>query len=137
MKLVRRNAGFPSLLDELFTNDAFYGGSTYTPAVNIKETENSYVVDLAVPGMEKSDFEINLENNVLTISAEKATEKENTTEKYTLKEFGKFSFKRSFTLPEGKVNTENVNAQYNNGVLSILLPKQEKEVKKAKLIEIA
>ena len=99
--------------------------------VNIKETEKSYSIDVAAPGFDKADFKVNLDQNILTISAEKKEEvkSENEKEKEIRREFSSRSFKRSFTLDE-KINAEGIEAKYVNGVLTLNLPKKE-EVKSA------
>jgi len=112
-----------------FRNDGFI------PAANIKENEKSFDIEIAVPGMKKEDFKINLENNVLTISSEKEEEKNEEKKNYTRKEFVYGSFSRSFTLPK-IVETEQINAVYENGILNIQLPKKE-EAKVSKEIAIA
>lgn len=143
MTLVKTNNrfAFPSLIDEFFKPD-WMGGmermSLNVPAVNIKETETSFVVELAAPGKKKEDFNIELEDNVLTISSEARSEKEEKDNegKYTRREFSYSSFKRAFTLPE-TVNDYEINASYENGVLHITLPKKEEALPKPKrLIEI-
>lgn len=92
--------------------------------VNIRETENEYLLDIAAPGMEKEDFSIQLEKNQLTISADKKEETVNENERQIRKEFKLQSFKRSFTLDE-KINADAISAQYVNGVLTLNLPKKE------------
>jgi HSP20 family protein len=142
MNLIKRNAvPFPSIIDELLKPD-WLGGmqnfNTNVPAVNIKETDTSFGIELAAPGKNKEDFNIEIDHNVLTISSEEKTEKEEKTNegKYTRKEFSYASFRRAFTLPE-TVNTESINATYENGVLHVALPKREEALPKPKrLIEI-
>ena len=115
----------------------FSDTNTTLPAVNIKETENDFIVDVAVPGMDKKDFKIDLENDVLTISSEKTTNNEDSNENYTRKEYSYMSFKRSFTLPKGVVDSDKINAAYKNGELKITIPKlEEAKPKPAKLIEV-
>jgi HSP20 family protein len=92
------------------------------PPVNITDKQAAYLVELAVPGFEKTDFSIKLDNNLLTVSTEAKTE--TTEDKKIRKEFTLKSFKRSFTLNE-KIETENIVAQYENGILKIELPKKE------------
>jgi HSP20 family protein len=132
MNLIKRNTvPFPSIIDELLKPD-WLGGIQ----VNIKETDTSFGIELAAPGKKKEDFNIEIDHNVLTISSEEKTEKEETEGKYTRKEFSYSSFRRAFTLPE-TVNTENINATYENGVLHVALPKREEALPKPKrLIEI-
>jgi HSP20 family protein len=92
------------------------------PPVNITDKEKMYMVELNVPGYQKTDFVIKLDNNILTVSADAKTE--NTEEKKVRKEFGIKAFKRSFTLND-KIETENIEALYENGILKIGLPKKE------------
>ncbi|MEL0454625.1 Hsp20/alpha crystallin family protein [Flavobacteriaceae bacterium SZ-1-7] len=114
---------FPSLFSSNFNT-----GMT-VPKVNIKEEADAFVVEMAVPGLKKSDFNINLENNTLSISAELNENNEHKEEGYTRKEFGYSSFKRLFTLPE-TVEDNKINATYNEGILNIHLPKKEEAKQK-------
>ncbi|MDY0089464.1 MAG: Hsp20/alpha crystallin family protein [Flavobacteriaceae bacterium] len=143
MTIVKRNNGFnfPSLIDEFLKPD-WLGGmerfNAHVPAVNIKETDNSFIVELAAPGKKKEDFNIELNENILTISSEEKTENEEKGQegRYTRKEFSYSSFKRAFTLPE-TVNEDSIKASYDDGVLHINLPKKEEALPKPKrLIEI-
>lgn len=123
---------FPSFFDDVFTRE-FFGKPTKrilnntVPSVNIKETDKSFELEMAAPGMEKNDFKIELNKDRLTISAEKENSKEEKDEqhKFTRKEFSYQSFSRSFILPEDVVDFENINASYNNGILNISIPKKE------------
>jgi HSP20 family protein len=108
--------------------------SGFIPATNIIENDNTFQIELAAPGMQKEDFKINLENNVLTISSEKKTEKKEEMGNYTRKEFQYGTFCRSFTLPK-TVETEKIKAVYENGILKMDLPKKE-ETKVSKEIQI-
>jgi len=101
--------------------------------VNVKETEKSYQLEVVAPGFEKSDFKVNLDQNILTISGEKKNETKNETDKQIRREYSYRSFKRSFTLDE-KIDATNINANYVNGVLTLNLPK--KEAVKASATEI-
>jgi len=105
------------------------------PAVNITEQKNDYLVSLAVPGMKKEDFKIDVDGNMLTISSEKEETKEEKEKRFTRKEYNYSSFSRSFTLPD-EVNKEKIDAQYEAGVLKITLPRKE-EVKKPTAKQIA
>ncbi|MEC4005759.1 Hsp20/alpha crystallin family protein [Flavobacterium sp. SUN052] len=141
MNLIKRNPSLilPSVFDELFSPD-FFGGvqnfSNNVPSVNIKENETNFEIELASPGLSKEDFNIEVDNNVLSISTETKSENEEHNAKYTRKEFSFSAFKRSFTLPES-VNSESINAIYENGILNIKLPKKEEALPKPKrLIEI-
>ncbi|MBT8254293.1 MAG: Hsp20/alpha crystallin family protein [Flavobacteriaceae bacterium] len=106
------------------------------PAVNIKENNTAIELEMAVPGMKKSDFNIDLDDSVLTISAESTNENEVKEENYTRREFGFTSFNRSFTLPE-TIDESQIKATYNDGILNILIPKKEEEKKKVKKIELS
>ena len=141
MALMKRSSnlfpGVPSFFDDFLTREFWNLGDSDVvargqsmPAVNIKESDNEYEVEVAAPGMKKDDFKIELDNNVLTISSEhehKADEKD-VKGNYCRQEFRYASFRRSFTLPEGKVNVDEIKAQYTDGVLHIHLPKKD-EVK--------
>lgn len=141
MSIVQRNnLVFPSLLNDFFRPDWFGGVDRYNsniPAVNIKENERDFELELAVPGMKKEDFNVEVDNNVLTISAETKSNEEVSEDNYTRREFAFSSFKRSFTLPE-TVNDGSIDASYKDGVLKLTLPKKEEALPKPKrLIDIA
>ena len=141
------NQNFPTLsnwLDDIFNRDLIPSAFTSNfntgitlPKVNIKETANDFAVEMAVPGLKKSDFQIDIDNQVLSISTETKEDNEHKEENYTRREFGYSSFKRTFTLPES-VNADKINASYNEGILSILLPKKEEAKQKpARSIKIS
>jgi HSP20 family protein len=123
------------LFSDLFADDYSVKTRLATPSVNITEKDDLYQLAVAAPGLGKEDFKINVEDNTLTISADKKVENETKEgEKVIRKEFGYTAFKRSFTLPEN-VAVENIKAAYENGVLNVHIPKVE--VKKvAQTIEI-
>ncbi|AKD58346.1 Hsp20/alpha crystallin family protein [Spirosoma radiotolerans] len=102
------------------------------PAVNVKETEAGFQLELAAPGLKKEDLKINVENNKLTISYQSEVKTEETTEKFTRQEFGFTSFERSFRLPK-TVNADAIKASYTDGILTVELPKVE--VKEEKLVK--
>lgn len=113
--------------------------SATIPAVNIKETETGFELELAAPGLKKDQFSIEVDQNLLTISSERKDENEskNAEGTYSRREFSYSAFKRSFTLPE-TVDSEKIEAQYEDGVLHIAIPKKEEALPKPKrLIEIA
>ncbi|GMV78527.1 MAG: heat-shock protein [Chitinophagaceae bacterium] len=120
-----------NLFDEFFNLPNVWNGEPtenyFMPAVNVHETTEGYHVELNVPGRNKEDFKINLDNNILTVSFEKKESKEQKEYKTIRREFSYQSFKRSFTLDE-KVNAENIQAKYDNGILKLFVPKKE-EVK--------
>jgi HSP20 family protein len=99
------------------------------PKVNIKESADAFTVEMAIPGLKKSDFHIDIENQSLCISTEIKQENEQSEENYTRREFGYSSFKRTFSLPES-VDDDKIDAKYSDGILSILLPKKEEAKQK-------
>lgn len=138
--------GFPfvsSFFDDMFLEDfpslfsSNFNAGVSLPKVNIKETEDSFHVEMAVPGMKKSDFQINLDENVLSVSTELEEENEVNETGFTRREFGYSSFRRTFTLPD-TVDDNKILAEYNEGILSIKLPKKEEAKKKpARTIKIS
>ena len=150
MTLAKRNGNLtnslPGLFDDFFTRDLFdwgtsnfSGAGTTLPAVNVKETADTFEVEMAAPGMNKEDFKVELNNNVLTISSERKHEhEEKDGEKYSRKEFSYQSFQRSFTLAKEAVDADNIQARYENGVLKLSIPKREEvKQKPARLINIS
>jgi HSP20 family protein len=140
MSIVKRNnLVFPSLMNEILKPDWFGGLENYGnafPPVNIQDNETSFELELSVPGRKKEDFNIEINEQVLTISNEAKKEEEFKEAGYTRKEFSYSSFKRSFTLPD-TVNEEGIKASYENGILRFTLPKKEESLPKPKrLIEI-
>lgn len=107
------------------------------PLVNISEINGDFVVEVAAPGLNKSDFKVDIDKQLLTIKADvKQYDEAEKTTKYTRKEFGYGAFKRSFTLPES-IDTQKINAQYESGILRIHLPqKEEAKPKPAREINI-
>ena len=137
MTPIKHNDPFLGMLDDIFQTD-WHGGRLAqnrefksTPAVNIKEEGERFLVELAAPGMKKEDFQIDIDHNVLTISAETKQEEEHKDEKghYTRKEFNYSAFKRAFTLPE-TVESDRIEASYIDGLLSIHIPKREEAKQK-------
>ncbi len=133
--LVKRNHMlFPSLVNEFFKPDWFGGienPRTGIPAVNIKDNEKDFEIELSVPGRAKEDFNLEVDNHVLTISYEVRKEGERKEENYTRKEFVQSAFKRSFELPES-INVDAIDAKYEAGILSLVLPKKEEALPKPK-----
>ncbi len=118
-------------------NDSFWTGRKGEPALNIKENDANFEIELAAPGFAKKDFKITIEDGFLNISAEKSTSEEEKEDNYTRREFSYNSFERSLQLPEN-IKDEEVKAKYNDGILSFKLNKKEVEKKqKAKIVEIA
>lgn len=144
MSLLQKNGGyFPSMrnmISDFFDNenlrfDEFFR-KDWIPAVNISETDKSYEIEMAAPGLKKEDFHVKVENGILTISTEKKSEKESKDKNYTRKEFNYTSFFRSFTLPEN-VKEDSIKATYDNGVLKLNVVKTTVNVAKVKEIAVA
>lgn len=142
MSIIRRKgdmfSGVPSIFDDFFSkalwdwnNSNFSMTGTTLPAVNILESADEFQVEMAAPGMEKKDFKIELENNILTISSERKKEDEDKEgDNFTRREFSYQSFQRTFTLPHDVVDADKINARYENGVLKLLIPKKEEAKQK-------
>ena len=144
MSLVRFTNQVPSVFDRIFEGDIFERlnrnfsqTNTTLPSVNIKENANEFKVELAVPGFNKDDFKLKLNQDLLTISSEKKVESEtNEGERFTKREFSYQSFSRSFTLPL-TADSERIQANYDNGILVVRIPKKEEsKPKPTRLIEI-
>ena len=141
--LTKTSERFPPLFDDFFkpwnewfdTESSFLSRTVRIPSVNITENKDEYSVSLAVPGMKKDDFKIDVDRNMLTISCEKDETKEEQDKKYTRREYSYSSFSRSFNLPD-EVNSEKIDARYEDGLLKISLPRKE-EAKKSAAKQIA
>lgn len=141
--LVRTNGNmFPTLVDDLLTdsfvtpdlfdinlNSAFRGLSRQMPSVNITETDKEFKIELAAPGLEKKDFKVEMDKDLLTISSEKEEEKKEEKKNFYRREFSYNSFSRSFTLPENVLG-DKIDAKYENGILRLSIPKKEVAVSK-------
>lgn len=124
---------FNQLLNDFWNNDDLLSRSTqFVPAANIKETPDEFIVELAVPGLNKEDFSVQVEDNVLRISANKPSPTENKDDKVTIHrcEFSFHAFERSFRLPKS-ADGEKISASYVNGVLQLNIPKREEAKPKA------
>ena len=122
----------PSVWSNLFDDDffpVFSQRSTSMPAVNIREDEKKFTLDLAIPGIEKKDLKIEINEDLITISSENKNEKEENHDGFKRREFSYSSFCRSFYIPEN-VNKEKIAANYKDGILSVELPKAEEEKNK-------
>ncbi|MFT6996529.1 MAG: HSP20 family protein [Cryomorphaceae bacterium] len=120
---------FDNFFNEFFEgefNPRKVARTSSVPAANVKETEKGFHVELAAPGMVKEDFKIELNVDLLTIRAEKSEDKEGKGERFTKREFNFTSFERSFRLPEN-IDFEKINAKYENGILTLEIPKTEVE----------
>lgn len=140
LKKKEREGGLPSFFSDFFDFDKFFespftpvpdGWTSQVPRANIKERDQEFDIEIAAPGMEKDDFEVKVENGVLSVRAEKEDTSEEEGERFTRKEYSYNSFSRSFPLPDS-VKAEEVDANYDNGVLTIKVPKKEEAQKKEK-----
>lgn len=145
--IVRRNGNlFPSLMTDLLDTERFFGtdlidlesdltlpinGKSFIPSANITERDKDFLIELAAPGMAKKDFKVELENNTLSISSEKEEKHEEKKDGVSRKEFSYNSFCRSFRLPENS-KADKIEAEYENGILKVAIPKKEITVSKAK-----
>jgi HSP20 family protein len=136
LPMLRRNrVTAPSLIDEFFGRDLmqnFFEDQTgiSMPAVNVVENNDNFRIDVAAPGLDKKDFKIDLDNNVLTISSEKEEQHESQEEgKFMRREFSYSRFNRSFSLPNS-VDAEKIKANHKDGILSIVIPKREEAKQK-------
>ena len=132
MRIVKYNNNnvFPSLINEFFNDDFgmnFLNRSHSVPSVNSLENNDSFEIDLAVPGMKKEDFTIELNDKILVISSETSNTMEN--DKMRLNEFNFSSFQRSFRVPDS-VDQDKIKANYKNGILKIKLPKRKESISK-------
>lgn len=123
--LMRKNPDFlGGMMDDWFKPTDFNRNFSM-PAVNIKETDTDYQIELAAPGLNKEDFNIEVKEGILKLSASKNSQSEEKTENYTRKEFGFQKFERSFLLPKNSIQIDGIQANYEQGILKIKLPKQE------------
>lgn len=154
MSLIKSNKRRTPRLSNAFKNDPFFsdffdrrrtlmnlldtnGDMDFSPAMNIKEKEKEFEIELAAPGLQKEDFNITLEDGILTVSAQKEESKEEEKEGYVNKEFSYNSFSRSVSIPETVDEEKDVSAKYEDGVLRLKLQKKEdQEPKKAKKISV-
>lgn len=136
MNLIRYNANdfvptsFSNMIDRFFNESlARTGGSTFVPKVDFMETEKAFELHVAAPGLNKEDFKIDLNDNVLTVSGERKFKDEKNEKNFYSLETSYGSFSRSFSLPDN-VDSKKITAAYNNGILELTIPKDEKKVLK-------
>lgn len=131
---ILRNNFLPGFVDEFFGKDVMkdlfdFKTSSGIPAVNITESKDNFTIEVAAPGLNKEDFKINIENNLLTISSEKKNEKEDKEKNYVRREFSYSCFKRSFVLPD-TVQIDGIKAAHKDGILMVEIPKKEEAKEK-------
>jgi HSP20 family protein len=149
--ITKRNGSLPTLLSDFFSPATVLGRDFFDmdpdfspsclginiPSANITETPKEYKIELAAPGLERKDFDLDVNNHTLTISAEKEEEKNEETNEFSRKEYSFNSFTRSFALPEN-IKGGNIDAKYENGVLRVTLPKiKETPVKASHKIAVS
>lgn len=135
---------YPALFNNLFgrelmdwNNNGFSADNATLPAVNILENDDQIQIEVAAPGMKREDFKVDLENNRLTVSAEKEDQRNETNDRYARKEFCYSSFSRQFNIPVETINGDKIQATYKDGILLLTLPKREElKPKPARAIEI-
>src|SRR5688500_12993520 len=137
----------PSLFEDFLNRDwldssldNWRASGATLPAVNVMESNDDFRIEVAAPGMKRSDFKVELDNNVLTISSQREDkhEEKDANGNYTRREFSYQSFQRSFSLPENKVLGDKISARYSDGILYVTVPKSEEaKVKPAKQIAIS
>ena len=135
MNLVRKHNSpfFPALFDEWLSNEWLPSSTLPTkqlPAVNIQETDTSFLLELAAPGVKKEDLQVEVEKDILSISSQSDAAAEEDAQ-YTRKEYGYLSFRRTFTIPES-VDSKKIEAQYREGILEGKLPKKKEMLQDAK-----
>lgn len=120
---------FSDIMDEFFNDAVRTRRNSFTPSIDISENDNEFVIEVEVPGVDKENIQINMENNLLTISGERKFEEKKETKQYHRLEthYGRFS--RSLSLPDN-ADSESVKASYENGILTITIDKSEKSLKK-------
>ena len=142
MKTLVKSNGFPtlsSMLEDFWNTDKFFSRSfekDWLPAVNVRDTADKFQFEMAVPGFNKDDFKITIDDGALTVSAEVNSETKEEDENYTRQEFSCSSFTRTFNLPEN-VKEDNISATYTDGLLKIDLKKTEKQAAPKKEIKIS
>lgn len=139
-KTIGRYPALQNWIDDFWDTTKNFGEGLISkfnlPAVNIREKDNTYLIEVAAPGMKKNDFTIEVDENILTIFAEHKDEEIEEKDNYMRKEFNYNSFKRSFTLPNN-VSNENIKAKYKEGVLFVTLEKVEVENPNKRIVEIS
>ncbi|SFC09255.1 HSP20 family protein [Parapedobacter composti] len=135
-----KNRGVDNWVNDFFSpvfNDSFFSDRfiSRVPAVNVAETNDAYHIELAAPGLDKGDFKINVDGDVLTISGEKKVENAEENKKYSKREYSYTSFTRSFTLPDS-IDHNQISANYKDGVLRVDIAKKEEAKIASRLIEV-
>lgn len=140
MKIVKSNSNlFPSVFSDLFDMGKYFDrfpswrDENWLPAANVKEDDKSYEISLAVPGMQKENIKLEIENQMLTVSGERKEEKKEEKDSFVMREYQCDSFSRSFSLSD-KADEDTIKAQYEDGILKIMVGKKEAEIKNPKKV---
>jgi HSP20 family protein len=120
--------------DDWLSKNEFF--KDWKPAVNVEETDKNFEIEMVAPGFDKDDFNVSVENGVLTIQAKSQKEEEHKKKKFTRKEFSYKSFEKSFTLPEN-VNADDIDATYKRGLLKLVIPKLEQKTSDKKQVKVS
>ena len=136
-KPVSSHRNFPNVFERMIDDNFFfdYDNNNWTPSVDINESSDTFIIKADLPGIKKSDIEVKIEENVLILNAERKIEKKNVNEKYHFSERRSGTFSRSFKLPKS-VKEEKITADFDNGVLSINIPKAEDAITSNRLVKV-
>ena len=136
-KTVSSYDALPNIFERMIDDNFFfdYDNNNWTPSVDINESNDSFMIKADLPGIKKSDIEVRVEENSLMISAKRDIDKSNTNEKYHYRERRSGTFSRSFKLTKS-VKEEKITANFENGVLSIIVPKTEDAIPSNRLIKV-
>ena len=136
-KTVSSNRNLPNVFERMIDDSFFfdYDNNNWTPSVDINESSDTFIIKADLPGIKKSDIEVKIEENVLIINAKRKIDKKNVNEKYHFSERRSGTFSRSFKLPNS-VKEEKITADFDNGVLSIIIPKAEDAITSNRLVKV-
>lgn len=137
MSLIKRDFPMLTNLTDFFDDDWLQArfAKDWTPAINVVENDENYEIEVAAPGMRKQDFQVSIENGVLTVTGKTEKEEEEKTKNYTRREFSTRSFTKSFTLPDN-VDEEAMKAKYDDGILRLTIAKTEKVLPPKKEVHV-
>ncbi len=136
--VIRKGNYSPAYMSNFFNNDidSYRNTRSNSPAVNIREDEKNYNIEMALAGMGKEDVKIEIEKNILMISSEEKKDKSKSVDGYNRREFGYQAFCRNFTIPEN-TESEKISATFKNGILNIEIPKSKEDVKLNRVVKIS
>ena len=136
-KTVSSHRNLPNVFERMIDDNFFfdYDNNNWTPSVDINESNDAFMITADLPGIKKSDIEVKVEENVLILNAERKIDKTSSNEKYHFSERRSGTFSRSFKLPKS-VKEEKITADFDNGVLSIIIPKAEDAITSNRLIKV-